>query len=402
MKKLMRKSFLNISYVGLGNMFNAALGFVFLSVVARSLEVDQFGRYALLASLLVSLSKLLDFGTNSNYVAKAIKTQNEKLKDHFISIKLVLYFIALLVSWLVLILFQLDSIAIITTFMLGLLFYGLNYTLFGMFQRIEHYTALILINTVPALIKGSFAVLIFFNLVDLSFENYFMIFSFALAPSIIFYFFLPEGLKQFSFDFSKVTTTFKQALSPGISQLVNEGFPAVSNSLAKIYTNFASVGIFSLADKISNAFVLVSFTIFTVLLPKNAMRKKEKKGYDYIETMILSIGILLLSVITIVFAKFFIPWFFQNRYNQSLTILNTLVIAGALTAIHTFMENYFFVEDKANYLAFISGGKLGLLVLASFLLIPALSLQGLALAHLISSFITLGIVIYLMLSRSSH
>jgi len=392
----MRKSFVKISYVGIGNMFNAALGFIFLSVVARSLTVDQFGRYALLASLLVSLSKILDFGTNSNYVAGAIATQDKKLMDYFISIKVVLFFVALVASLLVLYLFKLNSLTIIITFILGLVFYGINYTLFGLFQKIEHYTALILLNTIPALIKGLFAALIFFQYVSISFENFFMVFSFSIAPSALLYFFLPNEIKSFRFDFTKVTSTVKKALSPGVSQLINESLPAVSNSLAKIYSNFTSVGLFSLADKISGAFVLVSFTIFTVLLPKNALRKREKQGYDFTETAVLSVGVLLLSFVTIVFARYFVPWFFQNKYDASLSLLNILVFAGALGAVHTFMENYFFVEGKTRYLAYISGGKLVSLLILSAILMPIFSLTGLAYAHLLASIITLGAVIYFM------
>jgi len=396
----MRKSFVKISYVGVGSMFNAALGFIFLSVVARSLAVDQFGRYALLASLLVSLSRILDFGTNSTYVAKAISTQDKKLTDYFVSIKIILFLVALLVSLPILSLFKLDSLTIIVTFLLGIAFYGVNYTLFGLFQKIENYTALILLNTIPALIKGFFAVLIFIGFVNFSFENFFMVFSFSIAPSAILYFFLPKELRKSNLDYSKVTSTFKDALSPGISQLINEGFPAVSNSLAKIYSNFTSVGLFSLADKISSAFVLVSFTIFTVLLPKNALRKRSRRGYDYTETAILSAGVLLLSAFTIIFAGYFVPWFFQNKYNESLSLLNILVFAGALSAIHTFMENYFFVESKTNYLAFISGGKLISLLALSFILIPMFSLTGLAYAHLLASIITLGAMVYLMRTKS--
>lgn len=396
MKIPLRRSFLNISYVGLGTVFNAALGFVFLSVVARSLAVDQFGRYALLATLLVSLSKILDFGTNSNYVAGSITTQDKKLIDHFISVKILLFVAAIFISLPIIFLFDLGSPVIVLTFLLGLLFYGFNYTLFGLFQRMEHYTALILLNMIPALIKGFFAVLIFFKVVDLSFENYFMVFSFAIGPSALLYLILPSDIKKFKFDFSQVGKTLKQALSPGISQLITEGFSAVSNSLAKIYTNFTSVGLYSLADKISGSFVLVSYTIFTVLLPKNALRKREKKGYDYAETAVLSMGILLLSVITIVLAKFFVPWFFQHKYDESLDVLNILVFSGAISSIHSFMENYFFVEGKTKYLAFISGGKLASLIVFSMILIPLYSLRGLAFSLLLASAISLGVVMYLM------
>ncbi len=392
LKKIREKSFINISFVGIGTVASAVLGFIYLTSVAKYLPIDQFGKYALLASFLVTLSKLLDFGTNSLYVTKAIATGDKKLTNYFVSIKIILFIIALPLSLLVLYFFNMASLANIVIFSLGLLFYGFNYTLFGLFQKLEKFTLLILLNFIPAVIKGVFAILVFTGAYEFTQNQLFMVFSFSIGFSSLLYFLLPKELQKLHLDFSNIKETLKNALSPGISQLINESFSAISNSLAKIFANFTSVGIFSLADKISNVFVLVSFTIFTVLLPKNALRKREKQGYDYLETILLSLGVLLLAVVTIVIAKFFIPWFFENKFNESLQLLNILVFAGAITAIHTFMENYFFVENKTKYLAYISAGKLAMVVLFSLALIPLYSLQGLAWAHFISAFITLGIV----------
>jgi len=400
----MKESVKKISLVGLGNMLNAGLGFLFLSAVARELSVDQFGKYALLISLLIFLSKIMDFGTNSNFVAKSIASEDKNLAQHFISSKILLFVVSLLISILLLFVFKMDSALVILIFVAGLIFYGINYTLFGLFQSLEKYFLLVLLNSIPALIKGFFAILVLTGHVDLNLEQFFMVFSFAIGPSSLLYFFLPKNFKKLKLEFSKTGQIIKQAISPGISQLINEGFPAVSNTVVKIFTDFAGVGIYSLADKISSAFVLVSFTIFTVLLPKNAVRKKEEKGYDFKETALLATGVFLLSIATIVFAKYFVPWFFQNKYDESIRILNILVIAGGISAIHTFMENYFFVENKTKYLAFISGGKLTVFLTFALILTPIYSIVGLAYSHLIAATSTLVFMLVLMKkdSFSSH
>lgn len=390
--RLKSQSFLNISYVGFGNVLNAALGFVYLTAVAKYLSIDDFGKYALLASFLVTLSKLLDFGSSSTYVAKSLKEQDRSLLNRFLSLKIALLIFTIPLSALILSFFNLASPVVLITFILGLIFYDINYTLFGLFQRLENYTILILINLLPAAIKGIFAFFVFTKAYNFNINHLFMVFSFSIGSSTLAYFFLPENLKKLEFQFSEIKSFFRETLSPGISQLITESFSAISNSLAKIFSSYAGVGIFSLADKISGVFVLISFTIFTVLLPKNTIRKSKKEGYDYGETIILSVGVLLLAFFTIIAARFFIPWFFENKYNQSIQILNIMVFAGAISAIHTFMENYFFVENKTNYLAFIASGKLVLLVLLALILIPLFSLNGLAWAYLVSAGITLGIV----------
>lgn len=401
-KKLFRKSFVSISLVGIGTVLNAGLGFLYLSSVAKTLPLEEFGKYALLASLLVSLSKILDFGTNSLYVAQAITHDDKKLTDYFNSNKILQLLIAIPVSFLILFFFKLTTAQILLIFFAGLFFYGINYALFGIFQKEENYLMLVLLNTMPALVKGGFAALILLGAVNLEFTQYFTVFALSVAPSALLFFALPERYKNFSINFSRAKRTLKEALSPGISQLISEGFPAVGNSIAKISLGFSDVGIFSIADKISSAFVLVSFSIFTVLLPKNAARKRDKQSYDYTETLTLSAGVLLLSVVAIAIARVFIPWFFENKYDESLNLINLLVFSGALGSIHAFMENYFYVENKTKYLALISGGKLLYLVVLSAVLVPIMQLQGLAIAHLTASALSTATVFYLVFRKKEE
>ena len=79
-----------------------------------------------------------------------------------------------------------------------------------------------------------------------------------------------------------------EAFFGGVSLLVSEGWSAIANTITKIYINFANVGIYALADKLSNIFSLISFSIFTVLLPKNAKLKRDQQEYDFKETIIKS------------------------------------------------------------------------------------------------------------------
>ncbi len=401
-KKFYRKSFLKISFVGLGTVLNAGLGFFFLSAVAKHLAISEFGKYALLASLLVSLSKLMDFGTNSLFVSESISSENNNLVKVFLSNKILQFVVSIPISLLALYALHLWQGNLILIFILGLFFYGINYTLFGIFQKEENYLMLVLLYTVPALIKGLFAVLILTNLVSYGFNGYFAIFSLSIVPSILLITAVPKIYFKTTLDISNSWRTLKKAVSPGISQLIAEGFPAINNTIAKIYFGFTNVGIFSIADKISSAFVLVSFSVFTVLLPKNAARKRDNKGYDYTETGILSIGVLFLSVGAIIAARLFVPWFFEHKYDASLDLINLLVLSGALGSIHAFTENYFYVEGKTNYLALISGAKLAYLLIFSAFLIPHYALRGLAISHLAASTITVATIFYFMLRKKAE
>ena len=60
------------------------------------------------------------------------------------------------------------------------------------------------------------------------------------------------------------------------------------------------------------------------------------------------------------------------------------------------MENYFYVEGKTSYLAFISIGKIILIILLALFLVPQFSLIGLAWSQLLASIVALAVVSYLV------
>ena len=401
MTTLYRKSFTNITFLGFGNIINAAFGFIFLTASAKYLNLEDFGKYALLISLLVSLSKLLDFGTNSVFVTKSITQDDKYLVNEFAGMKFILFIATLPISFIILYFLGFDDLYYYLLFFLGLLFYSFNYFLFSIFQRYQNFLALIFINMIPAFIKFVFAAAIFARVINLDIIGFFAVFSLSLGPCIFFIFVIPKNFKKLRFNFTNAKNTFKQIISPGISQAINEGFPAINNSFAKIFTGLTNTGFFSLAEKISSIFSIISFTIFTVLLPGNAFRKKGNKTYDYLETILLSFGVLALAILLIIMGQIMIPWFFTHKFDNSLLVLDLLIFAASFTAIHIFLENYFFVENQTNLLAYISGGKLLILIAISLILAPIYSITGIAWVQLISSLVALiTVIIFIFRNRN--
>jgi O-antigen/teichoic acid export membrane protein len=395
---VLKKSLLNISFVSAGNVINAGLGFLFIAAAAKSLTVEDFGRYALITSLLVSLAKITDFGTNSLFVAKSI-TQNSPVTNRFVSLRLLLFIATIPISYAVLTLLNFNQPEILMLFFFGLVVYTINFFLFGFFQKLEQFHWVLALNFIPAFIKGVIAVFIFIGIYNPTYTQLFFIFGASVLPSALLYFFLPSDLKNYKLSFADTKNLFTEVFPAGFSQLINEGWPAIANSIAKITRSFADVGIFSLAEKISGVFALISLSIFTVLLPKNALRKKEKNRYDFRETFVISAGILVLSIIAMVFAKYFIPFFFGERYSDSILLVDFLILAAGITAIHTFMENYFFVEGRTKVLMYISTIRLTAFLVGSALLIPTYSLIGLAYAQLAAAIVALGVTLYVILPR---
>ena len=385
---MFKKSIFNISLVGVGNVVGSIFGLILLTASAKSLPLNEFGKYALLTSLLVSISKIIDFGSNNIFVAESI-IKSLDTKSKFISLKIFLFIISFIISLSLLLFFKLYTAKLLLLFTFGLIGYLVNYTLFPLFQKDERYHFAVGLNFLPAIIKGVFGTLILLKFVHIDLDIVFGIFSLSLLSSSFLFLFMKNEFKNIKISFSGLINDLKLIYPAGVSQIIGESWIAISNGIIKLSKTFSDVGIFSLANKVSNIFSLISLSIFTVLLPKNSIRKRHNLKYDLTETAILSCLIFLLGAVAIVSTKYLFPLIFGNKFSQSVLLLDIMILASAFTAIHTFMENYFFIENQTKLLLVVSTLKLSIFLISSALLIPILSLRGAAYSQLISAFIAL-------------
>lgn len=366
----------------MGNMVNAFLGFLYLWAVANSLNLDQFGKYSLFVSLVVVLGRLTDFGTNSIYVTNSILRGAKK--ETLIYTKILLTLIACFIGLVILKILGLFNPILGIILVGGVLSYGLIYTLYAFYQKEEKYGLLVLLYTIPAAIKAIFAGLFHFQILSTSIELAGAVFSLSIVTGALLL------IKENPFKGLKLSLKnrplklIKDSWPAGISQTITEMWPALSNSIAKAMQGFSQVGIFSLANKVSVVFSLLALSIFTVLLPKNAKRKKQELRYSFDEVALLSMALLLIGTAGVIVSRFVLANFFTTQFRDSLDLLNILIFAGALTAIATFMENYFFIEETTKKILAINLTKLGTFILGVLILTPSLALKGLAYSQLIA------------------
>jgi PST family polysaccharide transporter len=389
----MKKSFLSIALVGGGNVFNSVLAFFYLTALARVLSLEDFGKYSLLLSVLTFAAKGTDFGTNSLYVSKSIAKEDPVLDSHLVTIKLILLVLAAIAGPVVFILLGISQVNLIIIFWLGLISYGFSFYLQAIFQKSEKYFLYLITNSISAFIKGVAAVFIFLNFWNPNLEQSYLVFCISMLPTVMLLVFLPKIQLTKQPDLKGAFKYLQESIPGGISQLIQEGWPAINNSIAKIASNFSDVGIFSLANKLSNIFAIISISIFTVLLPKNAIRRKNKEGYDFSETAVISILVFLAALGATAVSKTFLNTFFGSKFSDSVVLLDILIFASAIAAIHTFMENYFYVVQKVNYILKINLFKIVTFTLLGIILVSKQNLYGLALANLISSSVTLIAII---------
>jgi O-antigen/teichoic acid export membrane protein len=383
----MKDSFKNISVVSLTNLLNLGLGLILFLAIASKLPKEEFGIYGLLTLLLVSISKLIDFGSNSNYVTEFISKSKHYL-DELISFKIFAFIGSVAISILILVfLNEITSLEIIVSFILGLFFYGINYTLFALFQRDEEFIKASLLNFIPGLIKAVFGALILFEVLTTNLIQAFTIFSISMIGSSFFILFKIQDLKTFKFK-PHVFHFVKNFYLAGISQTVNESWGTISNQILKILKSLVDLGTFSLASKLSNVFSLISYSIYTVILTSNAKRRRDETGYNIKESLILGLFLIFLATLGSIISPYFFKLFFGNKFDESIVIFSILIFSQAFTSIHKFLDNYFFVEEKSKTLLYITSTKLSVFIILSIVLTNSFGIVGLAFADLIVSIST--------------
>lgn len=392
-----------VSFVSAGNILNAGFGLIFLTASAKALNISDFGKYALLTTLLVFMSKVVDFGSNSVFVAESLETPDrDLLVKRFYALKVLLLAVSMILSSTAMYFLGFNSLPILAIFIVGLIFYSINVTLFAIFQSMEMFTHAILLNTVPALLKAILGGLMLLQLFTPSFLAIYAIFCLSMGLCALLYFFVPDvfkvraGEKGSAGGFLAILKTSSPA---GVSQLISQGWPAISNTVVKISKGFSDVGVFYLADKVANVFNLIALSIFTVILPQNARRKKENLPHDLKETAVLGLLVMILAFGFVSVSGLFVNRLFGDKFSGSLLILDILIISSAISAIHSFMENYFYIHDSTKTIMYISLTKLSIFLLLALALIPTMSLKGLAFSQLFSSIVGF-ILVTLITARS--
>lgn len=398
----MKDSIIKIGYVSVLNFVNLGLGLILFLSLAQRLSIEDFGIYALLTLLLVSLSKIIDFGSNSTFVSEFISKGKHSLNE-VISFKIISFFVVSLISVLILVYVnKISDLSIIFTFILGLFFYGINYSLFGLFQKDEEFFKASLLNFLPALVKAIFGGLFIFGFLVPDYTLGFQVFSLSMAASALFLKFKIKEIKTFKFTFS-IRTFFKKFYLAGISQAINESWSTISNQILAILRTLVDLGSFSLASKLSNVFSLISYSIYTVILTTNAKRRKYLISYNLTESLILGIFLIIIATIGSFVAPIFFKVFFGNKFDDSIIIFTILLFSQALASIHKFLDNFFFIEEKSQTLLKFTTIKLLLFIILSVLLTNTYGIIGLAVADLVVSLtITIFTFVYILNFRKTH
>ncbi len=382
----------NLIVVGFGNLINALGGFIFLYAAAKTLNLHDFGIYSLIIAIFILSAKFTELGTTSSFVALSIK-EEINYKKSLIYLKFMQTVCVAVLIFPILYFYNLLNINILVAILLGFLGYAINDYIFSIFQLFEKFELTVLTNALPSLFKALSALYIL-SLREVRLEQVLLLYFISLLTSALF-----APLTR------KLNLTRKIEVSSGIKKLAKNGFPggisyalnlaipAINSNAIALLGTIESVGMFSLAEKISSIFSLASNSIFTVILPKNARETKYGPSFRYKETAILSFFIIVSAGIMIVINKPVLFFLFGNKFLSSVKILNLLVISASINAITMFLDNYFYIFEKTKTLLKLNFVKIILLIILGSLFFLKMGLIGMAYANILTMIIVLFLTI---------
>lgn len=374
----------NLIIVGTGNFINALGGFIYLLAVARVLTVEDYGKYAFLIATSLLLAKFTELGTTSSFVTQSIKNSKNYRKS-LLFLKIGLTALVIVANTIILHFYNLLNLHTFLAFLIGYVGYSANDYIFALSQLSENFINTTLVNMLPALFKLILGIAFIFAFRNVTLNQTLYFYFLALLTS----FFILPAIKKDTYEKEVETTKGIKDLANkgflgGLSQALNLSVPALNSNLILLKSNFSQLGIFALSEKLSSIFVLASMTIFTVLLPKKAKEVKEKNKYDFSQVFILSFLIVLAAGIMIALSKPTLNLLFP-KYIETLPILYLMIISASLTAIATFMDNYFYIVEKTLNLLALNILKVLILGVSVFVLTAKYGIIGAAYANIITS-----------------
>lgn len=390
-----------LSFVTVGNIFNAGLGFIALIVVSRALGPENFGIFSVIFGFFALLSKMGDFGTNqsamryiAHFRAKGNTIDQKRIVGFFIGVTYVLIGLSALIFFPTYkLIADFLHVGPYSSLILLAIIFSFAFVMFNtyavIFQSYEKFTPYVLIFFLVGVFK-LLSVFLFSNGGSQNITPYLLIYFLSpLIGYLLFYYqyHIVNGIR-IKPNLSKKTFLI---MTPFIYYMAINDVTAALAEQVGVFTssmllNSYQTGLYSAALKLSLVFNLIAGSIGTVLIPKAS------KYSDYAniqafakKAMILGVSIFACLLPIAFFPEFFITITSGSEFIGGATALTILTFAGGFTIMRSSFTSVFYSLERADY--FAATGILNLLftIPIMYILGKSYGINGIALASLISS-----------------
>ncbi|WP_025119504.1 MULTISPECIES: flippase [unclassified Serratia (in: enterobacteria)] len=384
----MRIYLFNAGWMLLEKILKLILTFIFLGFIAKQLGTEYFGIYSLGISVVTLLWVISSLGLDS-IILKEFSQEKYNEVELFSTVFILRWFVCLgvvVVSTCFLFspLFKFYSLSIKLTFLIfifSVFFY--NYTTYwSYYQAKSKAKVLTKISIIGLILSSLFKVYIIYA--DFGLIPFAISASFDVAINLIIIYFFNRDIKVSIRKFSKdiARKIMKPAYPMLISSVIIILYTRIDQMMIAYYLGASETGIYSVAMRISEAYVFLPALIATSFYPMIAKDTSEENVRIYFDIVFFFAFISGLAVIVV--SPFVIPLLFGPDYVNSLAVLNITVFATMFSVLGTACTNFMILRNLGYYrlIRIILG--LIINVVLNTILIPKYGIIGAAWATLIS------------------
>lgn len=367
-------------------LITAILGFIFLPLITRYLEITDVGIYAQVLSIF-SLGILLINSGTTNYNYRFLNNENSKNFSNSYKAFLVFLLLGIAVVLLYFISYTKFEFTEIITILIALLFFG-NFKYFHsiLYSNQEH-KSFVLLNIVEATTRYLLAFI--FILWGINYLAYFManiisaifvlLLLFTFNKKIIYYF-RYKGAEGNSLKYTLKYSSMYTASGLGLWVLTS-----IDILLIGIYMSDERVGVYSLGYTLG--FQVITFILMVVnnvFEPKMLSKiKNEIEDYYYLNLVFIYLSIPLIAYLYIN-SDFYFQVFLKTEFMESVKITKIILFSSFLWGIFKLTSIKLAKDLKPGLFTKLVFLAAAINILLNIVLIPIIGLIGAAISSLLS------------------
>ncbi len=382
--------------------FSLGLGFLVTILITRNFSVEVFGEYSFLLSIAMTCFQFAHLGfssANTYYVV-----HNKKILPFLLANTQILGLVVGLVSLIVLLIlnniyFHRDvSLIVVTSFLVPfLVITELNRGLLTGLDKIKIANNLDVLSKVIYTLMVIAVIIYFQSIWSLLFAYVMQMFIYS---STSFYNLFKKAQNKFKPSINLFIKTSNYSIRIYITLFLSFLVLKIDVYFIEYFMGKKPLGIYSLAATLATHLILIVQVVIPLLLPKLSTLKST---IDRLQKLgnILSYALVLLVAINIGFyflGEWFIVLVFGDKYLESVSIIQILLMATSVLALETILAQYYAFIGKIKFLILYWMITLVINMILNYLWIPKYGISGAAWSSLISY----SIILILLLSKTIY
>ena len=394
----------NVGVLAIAEIINSVLSFLLIIAIARVLGDVGLGKYSFAFAFVGLFMIVSDIGFSQLVIREVAKNKRlaEKYFRNYLTIKLLLSSLLLVLPTLVILFFHQTTEIIVLVFLASLstFFYSMTYpfvVIFNAFERMEYLAWTRLVERIFAFCIGLFVLLKGYGIII--FMAVFIISQFAgvvYATIILKKRFVKIAL---DFDIKFWKTLLRESWPFWLSAFFITIYFKIGTVMLSLMKDYVVTGWYNAAYKIIDILFKVPAIIITAVFP--ALSKFNVKSFQMTRLLYekafhyLFLIAVPIAVITTLLAKDIILLIYKDQFLPSVSALQILIWVSIFIFVNYLMGYLLSSIGKQRLFTYSTGICCVINIILNIILIPKYSYIGAGIATVLTEIINFGILYYL-------